>query len=298
MKEVTGREATTIAGFLRNVDKSNFDDKTVLVIDEASMLDVGTMYQILQQIPSETRILLSGDKDQLASIGAGLVLHDLLKSGKTPVTELKVVNRYGGDIAKVAESVRNGFWPEISSDISKEICFIPCPPAKLQTLLTSIYSNHINNSQSIQILEPVNNGKYSSTKITNQYCQETFAKDAKKIKCWNEEFEQFERLSIREGEPVLCTRNHWDKDLQNGSLGRVINVYPEPQEQFDSFDQPLGEAYADIQWDDGQVKRLTEDLIDDVTLAYSITVHKAQGSQWDTVILPVYKCRNLDRSLL
>ena len=189
-------------------------------------------------------------------------------------------------------------WLDISKEPKKEICFIPCKLSELQSELLTIYSNNARNSGDVHILEPVKKGKYSGTRTTNQNYQEMLAKNAPQIKLWNEEFEQFERLSMREGEPVLCTRNHWEKDLQNGSLGTIINVYSELQEQFDCKDQPTGEAYTDIQWDNGQIRPLTEDLIDDIELAYSITAHKAQGSQWNTIIFPVYKCRNLDRSLL
>jgi len=121
-------------------------------------------------------------------------------------------------------------WLDISKEPKKEICFIPCKLSELQSELLTIYSNNARNSGDVHILEPVKKGKYSGTRTTNQNYQEMLAKNAPQIKLWNEEFEQFERLSMREGEPVLCTRNHWEKDLQNGSLGTIINVYSELQE--------------------------------------------------------------------
>ncbi len=298
MIEATNREGTTIAGFLRNVDTSEFNDQTVIVIDEASMIDVGIMHRILQHIPSETKIVLVGDSAQLPPIGAGLVLHSLLEVREIPVTVLKEVNRYGDKILKAAESIREGNWPELSENINDDICFIPCKLSKIKEKLASLYSDCLMKNTDVKILEPLKAGKYSGTQRTNQTCQEAFAKNSRPVKLWNTEFDQFETISIKEGEPVICTRNHWDKDLQNGSLGKVIEVYTEPREQFNSKNEPTGEAYADIEWDDGVIRALTEDMIDDIILAYSITVHKGQGSQWDTIIVPIYQARNLDRSML
>ncbi len=298
MMEATGREGTTIAGFLRNVDTSGFNDHTVIVIDEASMIDVSIMHRVLQKIPDETRIVLVGDAGQLPPIGAGLVLHNLLEVKELPVTELKEVNRYGNKILNAAESIRNGHYPELSENINDDICFIPCKTSEIKEKLVSIYAQCLKNKIDVQILEPVKSGKYCGTERTNLACQEAFANKSRPLKLWNNEFDQFETLSFKEGEPVICTQNHWDKELQNGSLGKILEVYSEPREQFNSKNEPVGEAYADIEWDDGIIRPLTEDMIDDVILAYSITVHKGQGSQWDTIIVPVYQARNLDRSML
>jgi len=298
MIEATDRKATTIAGFLHRVKTSFFNENTVVVIDEASMINVGTMYRILKLIPPKTKIVLVGDPCQLPPIGAGLVLHCLLDAKEVPKTELKIVNRHGGSIAKAATSIREGRWPELSNNLSKDICFIPCLSSELNEETLSLYTKFLKEKTDVQILEPIKSGKFFGTKHTNKFCQERFANNAQQIKVLNREFNQLEVLSIREGEPVICIKNHWDKELQNGSPGKVLNVYTEPKEQFNDKGDSIGIAYADIEWDDGIVRPLSEDMVDDVILAYSITVHKAQGSQWDTVIIPVYKSRNLDRSML
>jgi len=298
MQEATGREATTIAGFLRNVKTETFNQNTVIVIDEASMLDVATMYRIVRSIPEKTKILLAGDSAQLPPIGAGMVLHDIIESKKVPVTELTIINRYGGNIAFVANSIREGELPELTDSIDDEICFIPCKINDIKEKLVSLYEKFQLSNEDVQILEPVIKGKYCGTHHTNQLCHDKFAKDKAQIKIWNNEFDQYETLQFKEGEPVICIKNHWDKELQNGSLGIIESVYKKPIEQFNSKDESIGLAFADIKWDDDIIRPLTEDMVDDIVLAYSITIHKAQGSQWDIIVLPVYQARNLDRSML
>lgn len=297
MTEATGLESTTIAGFLKNVDASDFDERTVIVIDESSMVDVPSMYQLLRKVPSSTKIVLVGDPGQLQPIGAGLVLHTLVEVPQIPLVELKVVNRYGGDIASSASLIREGICPELSFDTSKSIYFISCNIEKIPKIQTELYRDCIESNTDVQILEPQKKGKYTGTINSNKKCQSIFASKSKPILVFSSDNQQLESLQINEGEPVICTQNHWDLGLQNGSQGKVIEVYNEPREIFNEKNEPMGEAYADIEWDDGKVRPLMEDLVDDIELSYSITVHKAQGSESHTIILPVYKSFNLDRSL-
>lgn len=92
---------------------------------------------------------------------------------------------------------------------------------------------------------------------------------------------------------MLCTRNLWDKGLQNGSLGRVVQVEPTapPSEE-------LEQELAWVEWDDGIRRPITRDMLDDIELGYAVTVRKAQGSQWSRVIIPVSASKLLDRTLL
>jgi len=181
MMEATGREATTIAGFLHHVKTVDFNEHTVIVIDEASMIDIGIMYRILRHIPPETKIVLVGDPGQLPPIGAGLVLHSLLDTKNIPVTELKVVNRYGGLIAQAATSIRTGEWFDLSESITDDICFIPCVSSELNDRILALYTDLLTDNENVQILEPIKSGRDFGTKHTNKNCQELFAKNATPI---------------------------------------------------------------------------------------------------------------------
>lgn len=97
---------------------------------------------------------------------------------------------------------------------------------------------------------------------------------------------------------VLCTRNLWAVGLQNGSLGTIVDVEDMPRALHDGAGDVNGFALAWVEWDDGQRRPLTLDMLEDVELGYAITVHKAQGSQWPRIIVPVTQSRLFDRTLL
>lgn len=290
MQEATGRVALTIASFLKGVSEATFEGPTVLVVDEASMVDIVSMSRLCQELPSHVRLLLVGDPHQLMPVGPGLVLHCLTGQPKVPGVELMTVKRYGGDIAKAAADIRAGRWPALSSDETAPIAFLPCEERVTADLVVDLYALDPN---STQILAPLRNGP-SGTKTLNARCQERFTKGAPMVTRWNIEFNHLEYCGINLGDVVLCTRNLWDKGLQNGSLGRVVEVEPAPT-QLPSEDEPV---LAWVEWDDGLRRALTADMLEDIELGYAVTVHKAQGSQWPRIIVPLTGSRLLDRTLV
>jgi exodeoxyribonuclease V alpha subunit len=100
------------------------------------------------------------------------------------------------------------------------------------------------------------------------------------------------------GDPVLCTRNLWDRGLQNCSLGVVVEVESEPRALTNVAGEVTGLALAWVDWDDGVRRPIVEEMLDDLELGYAITVHKAQGSQWPRIIVPLTGHRLLDRTLV
>lgn len=294
MQEATGRAASTIASFLKASAEATFDGPTVLVIDEASMVDIISMSRICQALPVHVRLVLVGDPHQLMPVGPGLVLHAIQKVSGVPAVELKTVKRYGGDIAVMATAIRAGRWPALSFDETAPAAFLECEDALIAEMVVELYALDTANSQ---VLSPLRNG-LSGTKRLNDLCQQRFTKERLPVKCWNEEFECEEHCGLHEGDVVLCTRNLWAKGLQNGSLGRVVQVEDSPTPFFDDSGKEGGFALAWIDWDDGVRKPLTRDMLDDLELGYAVTVHKAQGSQWPRVIVAVSESRMLDRTLL
>ncbi|WP_310566627.1 AAA family ATPase [Hydrogenophaga sp.] len=290
MQEATGRPALTIASFLNGVAPATFDGPTVLVVDEASMVDLVSMSRICQVLPAHVRLVLVGDPFQLMPVGPGLVFHCVLQVPGVPVTELKTVKRYGGEIAAVATAVRAGRWRDMSSDETAPIAFIPCERRLIAELVVELYAL---DTKGTQVLAPLRNGP-AGTKTLNMLCQERFTKSQPAIAFWSDDYEQPALCGLNLGDMVLCTRNLWDKGLQNGSLGRVVEVVPMPSREAATTD----DALAWVEWDDGIRRAVTVDMLDDLELGYSVTVHKAQGSQWRRVIIPVTDSRLLDRTLL
>jgi exodeoxyribonuclease V alpha subunit len=109
--------------------------------------------------------------------------------------------------------------------------------------------------------------------------------------------QRHEATGFHEGDVVLCTRNFWDRDLQNGSLGQITgHEDPRPVEEDAEIESEA--ALGWVKWDDDRERLLKLDMLDDLELGYAITVHKAQGSQWPRVIVPITRHRMLDRTLL
>lgn len=294
MQEATGRSASTIASFLKAYEEGQLDGPTVLVVDEASMVDVISMSRICAVLPSQVRLVLVGDPHQLMPVGPGLVLHALGEVPSVPVVELKTVKRYGGAIAAAATAIRAGRWPALSDDETAAVAFLPCRDELIGETVVELLALDRANTQ---VLCAVRNGP-AGTKGLNVLCQARFTAHAPEVRSWNEEFDCEERVGLREGDTVLCTRNMWSLGLQNGSLGTVVEVEDTPRVLRDDAGEETGVALAWVEWDDGQRRPLTVDMLNDIELGYAVTVHKAQGSQWRRVIVPVTSSRLLDRTLL
>ncbi len=290
MQEATGETASTIASFLRGLTEDSFDGPTVLVIDEASMVDIISMSRICSALPDHVRLVLVGDPHQLMPVGPGLVLHCIRQVPGIPAVELKTVKRYGGDIAALATAVRAGQWPALGNDETAAVSFIACDEKLIAEMVVELYALEPGDTQ---ILAPLRNGR-AGTKALNQLCQDRFSRDKRMVTCWNLEFECAEGCGLKEGDIVLCTRNLWEKGLQNGSLGRIVEVEEAPPSLVADSTPPL----AWVEWDDGVRRGLTPDMLDDIELGFAVTVHKAQGSQWRRIIIPVTQSKLLDRTLL
>lgn len=301
MQEATSRPASTIANFLRSGREGSFDERSVVVVDEASMVDIVTMSRLCELLGSASRLVLVGDPAQLMPVGPGLVLHALTNVPQVPVAQLTVVKRYSGTIAAAAASIRDGHWPELPSNSEAAIGFIPCAihssasaEASIAETVLHLYRQDPANTQ---VLCARRNGA-DGAKVLNALCQAVLTADAKPLQVWDERHGAYARVGFNLGDPVLCTRNLWDRGLQNGSLGRVVQVDDEPRRLTDEDGEDAGLALAWVDWDDGVRRPIVEEMLDDLELGYAITVHKAQGSQWPRVIVPLSGHRLLDRTLV
>lgn len=293
MQEATGRSASTIANFLRSTEPDSLDERHVVVVDEASMVDIISMARLCQTLGPGPRLLLVGDPSQLMPVGPGLVLHALTQVAQVPVAELTVVKRYGGAIAATAAAIRHGRWPTLPNSVDEDIAFLPCDESLTEVVL-DLYRKAPGRTQ---VLCARRNGP-DGTKAINAACQQALTAGSPAVMVWDGRHEAMVRTGFHLGDPVLCTRNMWDRGLQNGSLGVIVQVETVPITQTDASGEQIEATLAWVEWDDGVRRPIVEDMLDDLELGYAITVHKSQGSQWPRVIVPLTAHRLLDRTLV
>lgn len=277
IREATGWPATTIAAFLKGVEAQSvaLGPESVVVVDEASMLDLPTAYRVLRHLPDGCRLVLVGDPGQLPPIGFGLVLHALIDRREIPAVELTKVYRQteATGIPAVAQAVRAGRLPSlpgIAGQVRHGVAHLQIEKAATEDIV-DIVADLGGFTEDLRILCAVKAGSVG-TEALNRRLHDIFAVGKPR----------HPTKHFAEGEPVMFLRNDYRLDLRNGSLGRVVGIDGATlQVDFDGFTHDLG----------GRV-------LDDLTLAYAITVHKAQGSSFQRVVIPVQATRLLDRSLV
>ena len=299
LQEATGRPAATIASFLRNTSVENLAAPAVLVIDEASMVDIITMHRLCELLPAHVRLVMAGDPAQLMPVGPGLVFHALVDQLAVPRVELQVVKRHGGAIADAALSIRAGIWPALPAVDTAPIAFFPCGSGNdassgAAEMALRLYAEAPGQTQILSARRSGHNGVDG----LNLRCQQSCAGDAEHLLVWSNEHGQAADTGFRLGDPVLCTRNLWDCGLQNGSLGRLVEIEKEPSVLRNDEGGETRRTIAWVEWDDGERRPVFESMLDDLALGYAITVHKSQGSQWPRVIVVLTGSRLLDRTLI
>ena len=283
MAEATGRPARTIAGFLKAISDAK---KTVLapgsmvIVDEASMIDLPTLWRIMRAL-GDASLVLVGDPAQLPPIGFGLTFHVLCDAETVPAVVLDQVMRQKAEsgIPAVAEAVRFGREPALSrfDGAAPGVFFLESTPEKVIEVITTIGKRLLATGADFgdtQIIAPVRSGPAGIDAMNRAFHRARLAAS---------DGDFFPgRADIAEGDPILWVRNDWDRELMNGSMGRLHSVID-------------GVGHATL---DGKPYELTEADAEMIELAYAISVHKAQGSQWPRVIIPVFPSRLLDRTLL
>lgn len=292
MKDSTGENAYTIAGYLQKALKINRAlSHTYYIIDEASMLDLPTFYKLMQSFNENCRIILIGDPNQLPPIGPGLIFHIFAESNQLNKVALHKIKRHDErtSIPTVANSIKDGIWPDLSGN---GVQFIQCCPDEILDKILELYDR--NNSQ---IISPTKNSKYGGTLIINQACQKMYTSKNQKLIIWNNDLGSFVDTGFRLDDIIMFTRNDWKRLITNGMTGKLINIYSNPITVNGSSE--LIVAHAEV--DDDIVPIYLSDLdVKDrkLELGYAVTVHKSQGSEFHSVILPVYKSILFDRTLI
>lgn len=277
MREATGQQARTIAGWLNGIVAGHIDLSTLplIIIDEASMVDLGSLYRIVLMAPIGCRFLLVGDDGQLPPVGFGLTFHALLEVDVIPRTVLTEVMRQAEEtgIPGVAQAVRDGELPELPEyDVTAEhgVSIAPCDARDVVTTAVTIRRG-LPAAQIVGSIKGAGDLADGGTTAMNAGLHDAWA-TARKL----------DPSTWLRGEPVIWTVNDYDLDLWNGSLGKVVGM----------TDEGLA-----VRFDEGD-RTIPAELLDHLEPAWAITTHKSQGSQFETVIVPVTASRILDRTLL
>ncbi|MBR2406893.1 MAG: ATP-dependent RecD-like DNA helicase [Clostridia bacterium] len=297
--ELTGREARTIHRLLEvqwdDTDTPVFDrneknplDADALILDEVSMVDVLLFDNLLRALRPGCRLILVGDTDQLPAVGAGRVLHDLIESRVLPMVELTEVFRQAleSEIVANAHRIVKGDMPQLGNKTG-DFFFLP-QRSSTDTVDTVVdlcarrlpagYGNSVFNG--IQVLCPGRKGEVGTVHL-NELLQAALNPPDPKKREW-----RGDNGLLREGDKVMHIRNDydivWTRDngdtgtgVFNGDIGVLEKVDPREQSMHVRYDDRV--AY--YSWDQAQ----------ELEPAYAITVHKSQGSEFDTVVLPIYR---------
>ncbi len=275
MESVTGHPASTIHRLLEfnpqsgrpSRDETNPIPCDLLIVDESSMVDQILLWYLLCAVPSTAHIVFIGDVDQLPSVGPGNVLFDLIASEVFPVIRLKTIYRQSAQsgIITNAHRINQGFFPEFNQ---KDFFFIRRGDSQsaLQTLLHIVQERlprrfGYDPIKDIQVLAPLRRGD-AGVHHLNYRLQEVLNPNGRPI----------ENTHFRIGDKVMQIKNNYEKDVFNGDIGIITSA-------------DIEQGYITITFEPERPVVYTYDQLDQISLAYSATVHKSQGSEYPVVIL-------------
>ena len=284
MTESTGLRASTIHRFLKwqketnkfQVNERNKSDVEIVIIDEASMIDTYLLASLLKGISANCRVIMVGDDHQLPSVGPGQVLHDLIDSEKLPVIKLEQLYRQGKDsnIISLAYDIRNGSIDEGLFNEEEDLTFIKCDPISVINNVMEICNTYKDYSyKDFQVLAPMYKGLVGIDEI-NKSLQDIFNPKSK-----NKKEIEIGEVIFREGDKVIQLTNMPDDNVYNGDIGIISRISTNPKKEIE------------IDFDNNTVRYTPANFIN-FRLAYAISIHKAQGSEFDIVVMPMVKNYN------
>jgi exodeoxyribonuclease V alpha subunit len=284
LSETTGREAKTIHRLLEfdpsfgafRRDANLRLELDLLVVDEASMVDVVLMNQLLRALPNHACLVLVGDVDQLPSVGAGRVLGDVIASKTVPVVRLTEIFRQAEQswIVRAAHAIKNGNLPQSAPAGQGDFYFVEAnEPATVVERIVTMVRDRIPQRfgfdpfRDVQVLTPMNRTELGSQSL-NLRLQEALNPPR-----GGAEVERF-GWRFRVGDKVIQTHNNYKKEVFNGDIGRIRSIEPVEREVVVDFDG------KEIVYDFGE--------LDELSLAFALTIHKAQGSEYPAVVVPLH----------
>lgn len=279
MTEATGMEAKTIHrlleynpmdGYKRN--DANPLDGDALIVDECSMIDILLFYNLMKAIPSNMRLILVGDIDQLPSVGAGNVLRDIIDSQQIPVVRLTRIFRQAQSsrIVMNAHAINAGQFPNIKNGLDTDFFFIGQEDADdIVKLIIGLVRDRLPKkygypAKEIQVLTPMQRGTVGAGNL-NIELQNALNPTGLSLTRGG--------YTFRQGDKVMQIRNNYDKNVFNGDIGYITAVDTNERTLTVTFDSRL------VEYD------ITE--LDEIVLAYAVTIHKSQGSEFPVVVMPV-----------
>ena len=285
LKEATGMQATTIhrllgvqagQGYSFDYDEDNPLDVDLLILDETSMLDLILFYNVLKALPARAHLMLVGDVDQLPSVGAGNVLNDVINGGVAHVTRLNTIFRQDArsHIVSNAHKINTGRMPYLGNQESDDFYFFRVGDAQAAgEMLVDVVLNRVpdkfgyNPMTDIQVLAPMYRGPVGVNAL-NQALQANLngGPHLAEVK-WNGQI-------YRVGDKVMQTRNNYDKQVFNGDGGRIQSINK-------------SDAELTVIIDD-RVQTYSFEELDELVLAYCISTHRSQGSEYPVVVMPVH----------
>jgi exodeoxyribonuclease V alpha subunit len=301
LAETTGGYASTIHRLLKYDPAAGFTANEAhplatdfLIVDEVSMLDTRLASALFQAVPARAHLLLVGDTDQLPSVGAGNVLQDVITASRAPVTRLSVIFRQQGQSAIVttAHGINSGDpgLPLVATAVraiepAGDLTFVVADSAedcvrKVIELCTDFIPRHYPRCHpvaDVQVMAPMHKGVAGVANL-NLQLQGALNPRGRALRGPSGEF--------RQGDKVIQLRNNYNKNLFNGDIGALTAV-----------DADAGQVQADF---DGDRHEFTRGEMGDLALAYAISIHKSQGSEYPVVIVPLLKAHfmMLQRNLL
>jgi exodeoxyribonuclease V alpha subunit len=280
LSQATGKEASTIhrllgfipgQGFTRN--QKNRLRADAVIVDEVSMMDLLLMNALLKALSPSCRLILVGDADQLPAIGAGNVLQDIIHSGVVGVVKLEEIFRQAKKslIVVNAHRINKGEFPYLGYPEKSDFCFLQeSDPAKVESRIVNLCCREIpvkfgfDSFQDIQVLSPLYRG-FAGVNRLNSILQEMLNPEGPYLKRGE--------MLFRVGDKVMQLKNNYEKEVFNGDIGTILEI--------DSR-----EGMVRVRFPEKSVLYQGQDLAQ-LTLAYTVSVHKSQGSEYPVILMPL-----------